>query len=53
VRANVGAALGGGGGGAAGTESKALAEVEACLSSVKDVTWPSGRPENNGLSTEL
>lgn len=48
VRANVQAAL-------ADEEKagKALAEVEACLAPVMGVTWPSGRPENNGLSTEL
>jgi L-galactose dehydrogenase len=33
--------------------AKALAEVEAILAPVKGVTWPSGRPENNDLSTEL
>lgn len=54
VRANVAAALGGGGGGTgSGDKDKALPEVEACLAPVKDVTWPSGRPENNGLSAEL
>jgi L-galactose dehydrogenase len=58
VRANVAAALeglggGGGGAGSASSAAAALAAVEACLAPVKDVTWPSGRPENNGLSTEL
>lgn len=63
VRQNVAAAMGalsgsdsggGGGGGASDGEARAaLAEVEAILAPVKDVTWPSGRPENNGLSVEL
>ncbi len=28
-------------------EAEALEEVEAALSDVKGMTWPSGRPENN------
>ncbi|GBG00535.1 L-galactose dehydrogenase [Raphidocelis subcapitata] len=59
VRANVEsalAALGAGGGDAAGgtseaagAELRALAEVERILAPARDVTWPSGRPENSGL----
>jgi len=50
---------GGGGGGASGGgeegggDSAALAAVQACLAPVMDVTWPSGKEENNGLSVEL
>lgn len=58
VRANVSAAMAalspsGSGEGGKEDESAALAAVQACLAPVKDATWPSGKEENNGLSTEL
>jgi len=33
----------------ASSESRAMEEVERILAPVKDVSWPSGKPENSGL----